>query len=503
MDYATLQSILGWAAIAAALVAGGIVGAMLVYDLGKPLWRRLARLWRRSPVECVAAVSLLCYCVAWGGGKITFPRTNAEYELLKDAGSFVLTAGETNKWITTPDLSSDFLYVVYDTHPTLPDTEYVFVDRRPVASTNDADWVNFLMFEATGDGGGDDRFDGHRWYMTGGEPYTYTNYNYMVYTTWQPAPAVQTNGVLHVDWVVATNAETAAASTHALAAVPLKSTVAVDGAEAWPNADFDPTPVTARSYVQDGLVAMWDGIENAGWGVHDNNATNWVDLVNGIMPNLVVDGFTSSARRVLANQTFSRVVQGTNRWVTSAWTDNALVFERDQLPVKNDYGLPQIRLKLQETDFQTMGLTRAAMSNATLEATFVFDGNTGIRDPRVMSVLGWLNASAATWYGNPFVSTGYLPPRVDRSLTNRLFSATQVLDGTVMSGYRDGVFLSTKDVAFLAAPASFAFVGGGAYAAPKIKYHCERIYNRALTPAEIAHNAAIDRRRFGTAADAE
>ena len=35
---------------------------------------------------------------------------------------------------------------------------------------------------------------------------------------------------------------------------------------------------TARNYVQDGLIAMWDGIENAGWGVHDPNATIWKDL---------------------------------------------------------------------------------------------------------------------------------------------------------------------------------------------------------------------------------
>ena len=36
--------------------------------------------------------------------------------------------------------------------------------------------------------------------------------------------------------------------------------------------------LSAKSYVQDGLVAMWDGIENAGWGTHDANATTWVDL---------------------------------------------------------------------------------------------------------------------------------------------------------------------------------------------------------------------------------
>lgn len=39
---------------------------------------------------------------------------------------------------------------------------------------------------------------------------------------------------------------------------------------------------TAKDYVQDGLVAMWDGIENAGWGVHDSNATVWKDLVSEV-----------------------------------------------------------------------------------------------------------------------------------------------------------------------------------------------------------------------------
>lgn len=38
---------------------------------------------------------------------------------------------------------------------------------------------------------------------------------------------------------------------------------------------------TARDYVQDGLVALFDGIENAGWGVHDPNATTWANLAGG------------------------------------------------------------------------------------------------------------------------------------------------------------------------------------------------------------------------------
>lgn len=47
---------------------------------------------------------------------------------------------------------------------------------------------------------------------------------------------------------------------------------------AWAKAGGVPT---AKDYVQDGLIAMWDGVENAGWGVHDQNATVWKDLVGG------------------------------------------------------------------------------------------------------------------------------------------------------------------------------------------------------------------------------
>ena len=44
-------------------------------------------------------------------------------------------------------------------------------------------------------------------------------------------------------------------------------------------AAWEKSGYTAKDYVQDGLVAMWDGIENAGWGVHDPNATLWKNLV--------------------------------------------------------------------------------------------------------------------------------------------------------------------------------------------------------------------------------
>ena len=36
---------------------------------------------------------------------------------------------------------------------------------------------------------------------------------------------------------------------------------------------------TARDYVQDGLLAMWDGIENAGWGSRAESSDSWTELI--------------------------------------------------------------------------------------------------------------------------------------------------------------------------------------------------------------------------------
>lgn len=64
---------------------------------------------------------------------------------------------------------------------------------------------------------------------------------------------------------------------------------------------------TAKDYVQDGLIAMWDGIENAGWGVHDPNATVWKDLSgNGNDLSLVNVGIESKSMRFSAGSYATR-----------------------------------------------------------------------------------------------------------------------------------------------------------------------------------------------------
>ena len=53
--------------------------------------------------------------------------------------------------------------------------------------------------------------------------------------------------------------------------------------------------VNAFSYIQKGLVACYDGIENAGAGVHDPNATTWVDLTGHGNDGTVGSGITWTA----------------------------------------------------------------------------------------------------------------------------------------------------------------------------------------------------------------
>lgn len=91
-----------------------------------------------------------------------------------------------------------------------------------------------------------------------------TNYNYMVYLDYVPPSPVHTNGVFELHGFVVPDDEPG--NLEQLSAGFINSRAVL-------------LPPTASDYIQNGLVAMWDGIENAGWGIHDPNATTWKDLV--------------------------------------------------------------------------------------------------------------------------------------------------------------------------------------------------------------------------------
>jgi len=52
---------------------------------------------------------------------------------------------------------------------------------------------------------------------------------------------------------------------------------------------------TSKSYVQSGLIAQWDGIDNVGTGAHDSGAAVWKDLKGNYDLTLIGSGAWSAS----------------------------------------------------------------------------------------------------------------------------------------------------------------------------------------------------------------
>ena len=218
---------------------------------------------------------------------------------------------------------------------------------------------------------------------------------------------------------------------------------------------------TARDYVQAGLIAMWDGIENAGWGTHDASATTWADLIGGHVLNvdnggswaddcLVCNGTRRGAygSNLTGNAPLvvEAVVQATTAsgwrilWHQGGWCDGlritrCLVFSSpNQLWLASTYGYTNVSTIISDktalhVDYTQSGISQLRINNA--EAAFT--------------------TGSTSWY------------------------------------YSDGGNV-------------FAFGGASSTSASyalACKIYSFRLYSRALTAAEVAANYAIDAARFG------
>lgn len=106
-------------------------------------------------------------------GHISYPYTDFEKRYLVDNGSYV---------------SNDFIHVDF-TRVLAPSTADLHIDYRQWQSTNDEEWVSFI----------DTTFA--EFQVPKDLPFNLaTNFDFVVYTTWTPGAAVQTNGVWHSYW---------------------------------------------------------------------------------------------------------------------------------------------------------------------------------------------------------------------------------------------------------------------------------------------------------------
>lgn len=221
---------------------------------------------------------------------------------------------------------------------------------------------------------------------------------------------------------------------------------------------------TAKDYVQSGLVAMWDGIENAGWGTHNPSATVWKDLIGNRDWTLgtstsyewTANSFDAKDQNAATQDFIDGLLVSTVevaakiKAVPAAGTGNFayIIVGRDTSPIHSYYGL----------------LMRSATA-ALMACRNYWDGKaTAYKDVATsMSFPHYINTNAQAYF-NGVAATANANNSFDYNATTR---------GTV------------------------ARIGGIASAALPIEVYNLRLYSGVLSASEIAANYNIDKLRFG------
>lgn len=226
---------------------------------------------------------------------------------------------------------------------------------------------------------------------------------------------------------------------------------------------------TAKSYVQEGLVALYDGDENAGWGHHYASTNKWTDLVSGW--NLT---FPSGILWAENHATSAAKITGRTTAKTTAAFGNSMTV--------NNEGTFEYCMKLKSIDQMTPKYSNASGQGIQFYVRYL----SGVM--RIRNENGAMNGS-----GSFFWNTG-MPANALNTMTFNMKS------GQKCGLYLNGVFRenSTNNCNFAKNlliyqggtwPLNLEIGGGDAN-------YCIRIYNRMLSAAEIAANHAIDVARF-------
>ena len=217
---------------------------------------------------------------------------------------------------------------------------------------------------------------------------------------------------------------------------------------------------TSASYIRSGLVAHWDGVENAGRGAHNSSATAWKDLIGGrefTLYNVSVE-------------------------------DNAMVFAGAQ----TSYG---------ELSAADTAATFETASDGTLEIVYASATGTGSQVALQSSetaghAFGIRNGTqilAVAGSANSTVVFNFTSGTATNIVSVRYTSAKSV---NVRVG---GEQLQSTDNSCWTGPSAVTTIGtrSNKNSAPfNGCIYSIRVYNRKLTDAEIDANHAVDRKRF-------
>ena len=237
--------------------------------------------------------------------------------------------------------------------------------------------------------------------------------------------------------------------------------------------------VSTSDYVQDGLVALYDGIDNAGPGLHDPNATTWKDLsTNGY--DLVQYGTTA-----IPACDYDGFVW-TNRSAYTFWCGR---------PVKMVDSSGDVTVQLAGSPEFTANNSVFGLARATSEIGLTISA---------FGMCWQQEARARIFTGGGYYDRVYVRDVVYNGDMDGSGNLTFTRSGTDYKIYCRGTQVDSFTCGSTTSVISNFFLGyaPGSYYSPGMqgKIRGFRVYNRALTPDEVKWNQLVDNARFQTSA---
>ena len=224
---------------------------------------------------------------------------------------------------------------------------------------------------------------------------------------------------------------------------------------------------TSASYVQDGLITQWDGIDNVGTGTHNPNATVWKDLAGNLDLALTANGSWTNGNALAVN---GAAAVGTT--TASSYKTIEIVYSKPFQPSKS--------CVLFHTGLANRFVVFRYISSTPPTNQIYFEAGKSTKVISKQTSAGEIT-SAVALYGD------------DDSVVDVLCDGERRTDGTYSEGWGLRKRVSV----------------GGRYSdnstqnegsPSKGEVYAIRLYSRRLTKAELAHNNIVDRKRFMTSA---
>lgn len=219
---------------------------------------------------------------------------------------------------------------------------------------------------------------------------------------------------------------------------------------------------TTDDYVQDGLIAMYDGNNNTGLG-HDDTSKVWVDLSGNGHDGTIIGDIN--------------------------WNDDSLSFNGTT---------------------NAVALTRMDLKDITMEIVLVDEGSTN----NVTYVANYETGGygLSRYLKNGLTMEAYINSKVsfiyskNAFVTNKKYSLSGSYSGNKLKLYELGVLQNQSDLSgSLGMPEknTVMMIGANPYDKNPTEYYLKgkvysvRIYNRALSDEEVKQNYTVDKVRFG------